>query len=184
KYLGYVRESAQHMAHLIDDLLKLSRVTRSELRRERIDLGALVRRTAERLRKMQPEREVEIIVEEGLVAYADPRLLTMAIENLVGNAWKFTSKRPDARIEFGLGSVGGDSAYFVRDNGAGFDMAYSKKLFGVFQRLHDATEFEGTGVGLATVQRIVHRHGGHVWAEGRVNEGATFHFTLSGEEAK
>jgi len=183
KYLQHVRESAQQMARLIDDLLGLSRVTRSELRREPVDLGALARVVLARLQRDEPERKAEILVSDGLVANGDAQLLGLVLQNLIGNAWKFTCKTPLARIEFGVQMNGGRRVYFVRDNGAGFDMAYAGKLFGVFQRLHSAAEFEGTGVGLATVQRIVQRHGGRVWAEGQVGRGATFRFTLE-EEAR
>jgi light-regulated signal transduction histidine kinase (bacteriophytochrome) len=176
--LHYVRESAQQMAELIDDLLALARVTRSELKRERFDLSALAALVVGQLRTRDPRRQVEVAIAEGLDVEADPRLLRAALENLLGNAWKFTGKRADARIEFGAIPADGEMAYFVRDNGAGFDMAYAGKLFGVFQRLHSAGEFEGTGIGLATVQRIVRRHGGRIWAEGEVGRGATFFFTL------
>jgi light-regulated signal transduction histidine kinase (bacteriophytochrome) len=184
EYLGYIRESAQQMARLIDDMLALSRVTRSSLKLGQVDLSELARGVAARLRRSQPEREVEFGIEEGLVVVADANLLTIMLENLIGNAWKYSSKRTGARIEVGATEHDGVPAYFVRDNGAGFDMAYAAKLFGVFQRLHTSREFEGTGIGLATVQRIVRRHGGHVWATGKVDEGATFTFTLSGAPAR
>jgi light-regulated signal transduction histidine kinase (bacteriophytochrome) len=177
-YLRRVRAATQRMSGLIDDLLNLSRITRSELRREAVDLSALVRSIAEQLRQAQPERHVEFRIADGLTAQGDPRLLRIALENLLGNAWKFTAKTADAVVEFGLTRAGGDDVYFVRDNGAGFDMAYAGKLFGAFQRLHDVREFEGTGIGLATVQRIVRRHGGDVRAEGEPERGATFFFTL------
>lgn len=180
-YLRHVRDSAQQMAQLIDDLLELSRVTRSELRREHIDFSDLARRTLARLQNAQPHRRVEVIVQDGLVAEGDSRLLGVVMENLLGNAWKFTDKKPLARIEFGARSGERPVTYFVHDDGAGFDMAYAYKLFGVFQRLHSAREFEGTGIGLATVQRIIRRHGGRVWAEGEMDRGATFYFTLEGE---
>ncbi|HVO30779.1 MAG TPA: ATP-binding protein, partial [bacterium] len=178
RYLRFVRESAQLMAELIDDILTLSRVTRTELSRETVDLSALARATCTRLERIDPARRVNVVIEPGVVAEGDPRLLAVVLDNLLGNAWKFTSKRDDARIEFGTTREDGQRAYVVRDNGAGFDMAYVGKLFGVFQRLHPAHEFEGTGVGLATVQRIVHRHDGRVRAEGKVGEGAAFTFTL------
>jgi DNA-binding response OmpR family regulator len=178
EYLGYIRESAQHMGHLIDDLLSLSRVIRSEFQRQQVNLTTIASHVAARLRRDHPERQVQIAVADDLVAAGDVRLLTIALENLMGNAWKFTGKRSDARIEVGVRDEGGRRAYLVRDNGAGFDMAYASKLFGVFQRLHSNSEFEGTGIGLATVQRIVRRHGGRIWAEGKVEKGATFYFTL------
>jgi light-regulated signal transduction histidine kinase (bacteriophytochrome) len=168
------------MATLIDDLLALSRVTRSEFRRERVDLSEIAQAIVERLRQTQPERSVEITIAEGLVEEADPHLLVIVLENLLGNAWKYTGKRAQTRIEVGASLHGSSRAFFVRDNGAGFDMAYASKLFGVFQRLHSPREFEGTGIGLATVQRIIRRHGGRIWAEAEVDRGATFHFALSG----
>jgi light-regulated signal transduction histidine kinase (bacteriophytochrome) len=171
------------MAHLIDDLHALSRVTRSELHREPVSLSRVACEIGRRLREADPQRDVEIVVEKGLVAEGDANLLTAVMENLLGNAWKFTGQRPKAHIEVGLTSKDGQPVYFVRDDGAGFDMAYVGKLFGAFQRLHSTTEFQGTGIGLATVQRIVRRHGGQVWAEGEVARGATFFFTL-GQEAR
>jgi PAS domain S-box-containing protein len=182
-YLTRVRESAQRMAQLIDDLLMLSRVTQSALNHERVDLSALARTTAMALQRVEPEREVEFIVTDGMVGNGDTRLLRIVLENLLGNAWKFTGKRPKARIEFGRGE-GAQPAYFIRDNGAGFNMAYATKLFGVFQRLHSSAEFEGTGIGLATVQRIIRRHGGRTWAEGEVDRGATFYFTLGDKKER
>jgi two-component system, NtrC family, sensor kinase len=177
QYLGYVRESAQHMARLIDDLLALSRVTRTELDHAATDLSSIARNVAARLARASPDRQVEWLVADQLVANCDGRLLTIVFENLIGNAWKFTSKRSNARIEVGA-TAEHVRTYFVRDNGAGFDMSYGAKLFGVFQRLHSVTDFEGTGIGLATVQRIIRRHGGRIWAEGEVGCGATFFFTL------
>jgi two-component system NtrC family sensor kinase len=177
-YLNYVRESAQQMARLIDDLLALSRVTRSEFRRAPIDVSAIIHSVAARLAQSNADRHVEMVIAEGLLAEVDDGLLTIVFENLLGNAWKFTRTCAEPRIEVGTCEEE-HRTYFVRDNGAGFDMAYAPKLFGVFQRLHSATEFEGTGIGLATVQRIVHRHGGRIWAEGAVGRGATFFFTLA-----
>jgi PAS domain S-box-containing protein len=178
RHLQRVRDAAQHMGRLIDSLLALGRVARLSVRKERVDLSELARASAERLKESQPGRVAEFVIGDGFKEMGDSALLGAAIENLLGNAWKFTRNQPLARIEFGAVQQEGHAAYFVRDNGAGFDMAYASKLFGVFQRLHDQSEFEGTGVGLATVQRIVHRHGGRVWAEGKVGEGACFHFTL------
>jgi signal transduction histidine kinase len=177
-YLGRVKAASEHMGRLIDDLLSLSRMTRSEMSHQRVNLSALAESIARELKQSHPEREVELVVQKGLVAEGDERLLRVALENLLRNAWKFTSKQPRARIELGLAEHEGTSIYFVRDNGAGFDMAYNHKLFGAFQRLHGANEFPGTGIGLATVQRIIARHGGSVWAEGAVGQGATFYFTL------
>jgi len=184
KYLRHVRESAQRMALLIDDLLSLSRVTRSEIQLARVDLSALARTIAERLRRSEPRRQVEFIINEGVSVDGDARLFGIALENLLGNAWKFTSKRECAHIEFGQLRKDGRTLIFIRDNGAGFDMAHVGQLFGVFQRLHSSREFEGTGIGLATVQRIIRRHGGRIWAEGVVDRGATFYFTLCEKESE
>jgi signal transduction histidine kinase len=177
-YLKRVRAASQRMGQLIDDLLDLSRMTRSEMRREGVDLSDLAKSIAEELKRSEPERRVEFLIEGGLLVEGDKSLLRVVLENLLRNAWKFTGKQTHARIEFGASEQEDERAYFVRDNGAGFDMAYADKLFGAFQRLHGGSEFEGTGIGLATVQRIIHRHGGRVWAEGRVGYGATFYFTL------
>lgn len=177
-YLRRIRAASQRMAQLIDDLLELARLTRSEIRREPVDLSALARAVAVDLRKAQPERQVNFRIADGVIAEGDPRLLRVVLVNLFGNAWKFTANRPSATIEFSVSRSDGTPAYVVRDDGAGFDMAYAGRLFGAFQRLHGASEFEGTGIGLATVQRIIHRHGGRVWAEGEVGKGATFSFTL------
>jgi len=177
-YLRRVRAATQRMGVLIDDLLSLSRVTRSEMRLEKTDLGAIARIVADELQKTQPERRAEFRIEEGLEAFVDSHLIRISLENLLGNAWKFTSKRESACIEFGRTRGDGRFTYYVRDDGAGFDEAYAGRLFGAFQRLHDKNDFPGTGVGLATVQRIIHRHGGRIWAESAVERGATFYFTL------
>jgi signal transduction histidine kinase len=169
--------SCHHMDRLIEDLLKLSRVGRAELQARRVDLSALAESILLDLRKTEPEREAEGVITPGLTAWGDERLLRLALDNLLRNAWKFTRKKPRALIEFGL-QPGPEPAFYVRDNGAGFDMAYAAKLFGVFQRLHSSADFPGTGVGLATVQRIINRHGGRVWASAVMGEGATFYFTL------
>lgn len=177
--LQRIRTSAERMGQLINDLLNLSRVTRSTMRVESVDLSALARAVAAELHSGQTERHIEWVIPEGLVVQGDARLLRIALENLLGNAWKFTSKHPRARIEFGVTQADdGTRAYFVRDDGAGFDMTYANKLFGPFQRLHRDGDFPGTGVGLATVQRIIHRHGGRLWAKSAVEQGATFYFTL------
>lgn len=177
-YLQRVRAATQRMARLIDDLLNLSRLTRSEMRHGAVDLSTMARTIATELRQTQPGRDVEFKIAHDVNANGDARLLQVVLDNLLGNAWKFTVKQPRARIEFGVTEHDGKPAYFVRDDGAGFDMTYAHKLFGAFQRLHKMNEFEGTGIGLATVQRIVHRHGGRVWAEGAVEQGASFYFTL------
>jgi len=177
-HLRRVRNAAQRMALLIDDLLRLSRLTRAEMRPERVDLGAIAREAGGRLAERASDRVVELSVAGSMWAQGDARLLTVVIENLLDNAWKFTRPRALARVEVGVEDVVGKPVFFVRDNGVGFDMSYVDKLFGVFQRLHSVTEYEGAGIGLATVQRVVHRHGGRAWAEGRLDQGATFYFTL------
>jgi PAS domain S-box-containing protein len=170
--------NARKMAGLIDSLLSLARLTRTEPRHELVDLSAVVRATITQLSTADPGRAFELVVQDHLTAELDPELARALIENLVGNAWKFTSKVPLGKIEFGTTQHNGAPAFFLRDNGAGFDMAFASKLFGPFQRLHTLDEFPGTGIGLATVQRIVRRHGGRVWAEGVVNGGATFYFSF------
>ncbi len=170
--------NAKKMGSLIDGLLSLARLTRSDLRRERIDLSSIARAAAVQLSTTEPGRTVEMVVQKDLTAEVDPPLARALLENLLGNAWKFTGKVSAPRVEFGATAKVGVRTYFVRDNGAGFDMAYAGKLFAPFQRLHTVEEFPGTGIGLATVQRIVQRHGGRIWAEGAVDCGATFYFTL------
>jgi light-regulated signal transduction histidine kinase (bacteriophytochrome) len=197
-YLQRVRTATSHMQQLIDDLLDLSRATHREIWLQAVDLSALASRVAAQLRKTEPGRQVEFVIEPGLTVQGDIRLLHVALENLLGNAWKYTAKHARARIEFGrvfdlrlpifdsrsTGEIEDPKSkiknpvFFVRDDGAGFDMAYADKLFGAFQRLHGEAEFEGTGIGLTTVQRIIHRHGGDIWAEAAVERGATFYFTL------
>ncbi|HIJ87921.1 MAG TPA: PAS domain S-box protein [Desulfuromonadales bacterium] len=177
-YLRRVRAATQKMAQLIDDILKLSRVTRAELTSETVNLSTLTVSIAEELRRTDQQRKVEFVIKDDAVTKGDPRLLTLVLENLLGNAWKFTSGHAEARIEFGISASDGKTAYFVRDDGAGFDMKYVDKLFTTFQRLHTELGFPGTGVGLTLVQHIIHRHGGTIWAEGAVDQGATFWFTL------
>jgi len=179
-YLNRVRNASQRMGQLIDDLLSLSRVTRSELKRVRTDLSAIAEAIVQELRAESPERKVDVSIHPGMFCLADPSLIRIALYNLLGNAWKFTSKRARASIEFGALTQRNKTVYYVRDNGAGFDMGYAGKLFGAFQRLHSPRDFEGTGVGLATVSRIIDRHGGTVWAESVLDDGATFYFTLAG----
>lgn len=178
-FLRRLRAASQHMGQLIDSLLQLSRVSRSEISREPVDLSAAARQIIEELKRNSPERQVEVKIADGITAMADPRLTHVVLQNLLHNAWKFTAKREKARIEFGTTEKSGARVMFVRDNGAGFDMNYQNKLFGAFQRLHGASEFEGSGIGLATVQRVVRRHGGKVWAEGVPQQGAAFYFTLA-----
>lgn len=177
-HLNRVRAAAQRMGHLIDDLLTLARVTRIELKPELIDLSALASDISSELQKAEPARKGEFEIQPALTSRGDARLLRVALENLLGNAWKFTGKKPSPHISFGLARIEGAPTYFVRDNGAGFDMTYSNKLFSAFQRLHDAHDFPGTGVGLATVQRVIQKHGGKIWADAAPNRGATFYFVL------
>lgn len=177
-YLKRIQDSASNMAQLIDDMLELSRLTRVSMRRESVNLSELAESITAELKKTQPKRHVEVSIAPGLVVYGDAKLFRVVLENLLDNAWKFTAKTPQARIEMGITEHDGGEAYFVRDNGPGFDMAYADKLFVPFQRLHKTTEFPGTGIGLATVKRIIHRHGGQVWGEGKVGKGATFYFIL------
>lgn len=176
EYLGLVRESAQRMGHLLEDMLNLARYSRAEMHFEPVDLAAVAREVMGRVRQEQPERRLEFSVPATLPARGDPVLLAAVLENLLSNAWKYSRPREVARIELGWSPEQG--AYFVRDNGVGFDMAYAGKLFKVFQRLHSVAQFEGTGVGLAIVERIVERHGGRVWADAKVDQGCTFYFTL------
>ena len=178
RYLSRIRAATLRMAQLIEDLLNLSRISRATLSWSDIDLTALARQVLAELGQDEPERKVDTLVWEGMHARGDPRLMRVALENVLGNAWKFTGRSPAAHIEFGVLRDGDRSTYFVRDNGAGFDMEHAGKLFDAFQRLHGMDEFPGTGVGLATVQRIVHRHGGRIWAHGEPEKGATFYFTL------
>ena len=178
EYLRWVRDSTERMAQLIEDILELSRVTRADMRREKTDLARIAQEVIEELEKGESERNVVFKTAAEVNAVCDPRLVRIVLENLLSNAWKFTAKNADPRIEFGARELEGKRAYYVRDNGAGFDMAYAQRLFGAFQRLHSDKEFPGTGIGLATVQRIVHRHGGRIWAEAEIGKGATFYFTV------
>lgn len=177
-YLNRIRAASQRMAQLIDDLLKLSRLTRGELNLAPVDLSALARAIVAELKNSQRERKAVFKIAAGLKASGDANLLKLVLENLLGNAWKFTSKKEETLIEFGTKQAEGTRVYFVRDNGVGFDMTYADKLFGVFQRLHSEEDFTGSGIGLSIVERIIHRHGGAVWAEGETGRGATFYFTL------
>ena len=177
-HLNRVRQAAQRMGLLIDDLIKLARVTRTDVKIEVVDLSEIALAIATNLQDSAPERQAEFAIVPDLQAKGDPRLLEVALDNLLSNSWKFTAPRSPARIEFGKTVADGKPAFFVRDNGVGFDMNYAGKMFGAFQRFHDAREFAGTGIGLATVQRIIHKHGGRIWAESQPGEGATFYFTL------
>jgi len=178
RHLRRVREAAKRMGELIDDLLQLARIERHQLRRTPIELSGIAKRVAGVLERSAPDRSVELVVAEGLLVVADERLIEILLENLLGNAWKFTSKTPNARVELGSTDQDGVRVLFVRDNGAGFDPTYAERLFKPFQRLHSEAEFPGTGIGLATVRRIVERHGGRVWAEGTMGGGATIAWTL------
>ncbi|WP_088889133.1 sensor histidine kinase [Leptolyngbya ohadii] len=182
-YLRRIRSASQRMGQLIDDLLTLSRVTRSEMQKQTVNLSHVASRLCTQLQQAHPERQVEFVIQPELIANGDPHLLQVVLDNLISNAWKFTSREPLARIEFGgMIQENGIPIYFVQDNGVGFEMAFVEKLFKPFQRLHQMQEFPGNGIGLATVQRIIHRHGGQVWAEGKLNQGTTFYFTLAAEE--
>ena len=176
--LNRIRTASQRMGRLIDDILKLSRINRSELRSEPVDLSAIARSIADELMKGERKRRVDFIIPANVTGQGDPALLRVAMENLLNNAWKFTSGHSIARIEFGVTEKDGEKEYFIRDDGAGFDMKFADRLFGAFQRLHSISEFEGTGIGLTLVQRIINRHGGTIRAEGKVDKGAAFYFTL------
>ncbi len=179
-YIGRIRAGVQRMSDLIDDLLQLSRLTRHELQLRSVNLSAMAEAIIDELRREQPEREVRFVCAPEVVVQGDPHLLRVMLQNLLDNAWKFTGTREQAHIEFGVREEeDGERVYFVRDNGVGFDMAYGDKLFGAFQRLHGVKDFPGTGIGLATVQRVVYRHGGRIWADAAVDKGASFMFTLS-----
>jgi signal transduction histidine kinase len=178
QHLDRVRAAATNMGRLIDDMLLLSRITRDEMSPRRLDLTVLAHAVVDELRARDPQRDVDFESNGALPAQGDERLLRIALTNLLGNAWKFTRSRDPAHISFGGETRDGEEVFFVKDDGVGFDMRYAQKLFGAFQRLHNMTEFEGTGIGLATVQRIVHRHGGRVWAESEVGKGTTVYFTL------
>jgi signal transduction histidine kinase len=177
-YLRRVRAASQRMAMLIDDLLKLATVTRAELVTGEVNLSRLAEEVIERLRNEEPQREVEVSITSDLRVHGDERLLRIVMENLLFNAWKFTANRRPARIEFRVAEMRDRPVFMVRDNGMGFDMIYADKLFAPFQRLHDQSEFAGTGIGLATVQRILRKHGGHIWARSAPGQGASFCFTI------
>lgn len=178
----WIGESAKQMQELLDGLTQMSRLSRSEMQRSEVDLSAMARGIAATLQRAHPEREVDFAIADGIVADGDERLLRAVMENLIGNAWKFTGKREAARIEIGVRREEGLPAYYVRDNGAGFDPEHAAKMFRPFQRLHSEREFAGTGIGLATVQKIVQRHGGRTWAEGEPGRGATIWFTTGSQQ--
>lgn len=181
-YLKRVRRASQRMGHLIDDLLRLSQVSRGLLKREPVDLSRIVEKVADELRQINPERNVQITVQQGIEVHADPGFMYIVMDNLLDNAYKYTGKKVAAEIEFGVRDSNGERTFYVRDNGVGFNMEYADKLFGAFQRLHEVDAFEGNGIGLATVQRIILRHRGKVWAEAKEGQGATFYFTLPHKE--
>ena len=183
RYLNRIRTSTLRMAQLIEDLLNLSRVSRGELLHQEVDVAEIARQVVQDLRHREPGRNVEVSIWDSMHAHGDSKLLRVALENLIGNSWKFSSKAEHPQIEIGLLRDGSKNTFFVRDNGAGFDMAYANKLFGAFQRLHSVNEFQGTGIGLATVQRIIHRHGGRAWADAKPGKGAVFFFTLESSAA-
>lgn len=177
--LQRIYKGTKRMSQLIEDLLDLSLASHGEMTRETVDLSMLAKRVATELQRTQPERRLEFVIADNVFAEGDLRLMAIAIKNLLGNAWKYAARQPVAHIEFGVSQIkNGKTAYFVKDDGIGFDMSDAEKIFEPFQRLHDLTEFSGTGIGLATVKRIIQRHGGRVWAEGKVGKGATFYFTL------
>jgi PAS domain S-box-containing protein len=181
EYLQRVQKASQHMGELIDDMLKLSRLSRTEMTINKVDLSEASAIIMERFKKEDPSRKIDFVKQDNLIAEGDPNLLNILLENLLGNAWKFTKKCKLARIEFGKKQQNKETVFFIKDNGAGFDMKYANKLFIPFQRLHDEADYPGTGIGLGIVSRIIHRHGGQIWAEGEENKGATFYFTLGGK---
>jgi light-regulated signal transduction histidine kinase (bacteriophytochrome) len=177
-YVQQINVATQRMAELIDDLLNLSRVSTTGMHREKVELSAIAKSIADQLCRREPSRNVELLIHDCPAVQGDSRLLRIVMENLLRNAWKYSSHRELARIEFGCEQRVGRPAFFLRDNGAGFDSTLADRLFKPFQRLHATSEFPGTGIGLATVERIITRHGGEVWAEGAVDQGATFYFTV------
>ncbi len=177
-HLQRIRAAARRMSQLIDDMLQLAHIARAEMVRDKVNLSRLAQEIASQLQASDPKRQATFVIQPDLMVEGDRALLRVVLQNLLDNAWKFTGHQPHARIEFGIQKQGSEQVYFVRDNGAGFEMQHAGKLFGVFQRLHRESEFPGTGVGLATVQRIIHRHGGRIWAEGATGQGATFYFVL------
>jgi two-component system, sensor histidine kinase and response regulator len=183
-YLNRIEHSAHRMCDLVDDLLNFSRLTRVELSESKFDLSAIIRPLAADLIARDSDRQAEFVIEDGVQAFGDPTLLRAAMQNLLENSWKFTRKHATTHIEFGIRRDGATATYFLRDDGAGFDMADAKRLFSPFQRLHKDSDFEGTGIGLAIVERIIRRHRGRIWAEGEIERGASFYFTLGEESGK
>jgi len=179
KQLTWVKSGAEKMNQIIDELLYLSRISRQDVNRQDVDLSRIAGTLVAELREAHPDRSVAVDIKEGVIASADAQLIKAALSNLLGNAWKFTSKNENSRIEFGAFEQEGKTVYYVKDNGAGFDQNFAERLFLPFQRLHSEQEFEGTGIGLATVERVIRRHGGKIWSEGKTGEGAVFFFTLN-----
>jgi signal transduction histidine kinase len=177
-FLKRIDHSANRLCELVEDLLNFSRLTQAEMQQQEVNLSSLVSGLAAELQGRDPERAVQFEIAPDVHAWGDPALLRTALENLLENSWKFTRKHPAARIEFGRTETGKGPAFFLRDDGAGFDMRNASRLFGPFQRLHKESDFDGTGIGLATVERIIRRHGGRIWAEGEIERGAAFYFTL------
>ena len=177
-YLMRVRKASQTMSELIEALLKLSRISQAEMYMEEVNLSRMAQSTVDDLKAVKPGRQAEVVIAPGIMANGDRALLRILLQNLLDNAWKFTAKCPVAKIEVGVNEKNGEKVYFIRDNGVGFDMKYADKLFQPFRRLHSKDEFPGTGIGLATVQRVINRHGGRIWAEAEIGKGATFYFTL------
>jgi light-regulated signal transduction histidine kinase (bacteriophytochrome) len=179
--LNRIRKASQTMSQLIDDILKLSRITRADIHFDKVNISGLVNTIGSEIKIAHPERQVIFVIQPEIEAYGDSNLLNIALTNLIENSWKFTIKNSQARIEFGVTREDGKPVYFVKDNGVGFDMKYADKLFQPFRRLHTDREFPGTGIGLATVQRIIQRHGGRIWAESEPGKGTTLFFNLGGE---
>jgi len=177
-FIHRIRKSNERLCQLIDGILGLSRLARRQMCIEAVDLSALAQKVVPEIKWTGMERQVEFVIEEGIIANADAYMMQIVLDNLLRNAWKFTANHSSAKIEFGKVGSEGKATYFIRDDGAGFNMAYAKKLFGLFGRLHPETDFEGNGIGLVTVKRIIDNHGGHIWAEGEIEKGATFYFTL------
>jgi light-regulated signal transduction histidine kinase (bacteriophytochrome) len=177
-WLQKISDAAARMDRLTEDLLRLSRITRSQLKREPVDLALLARQVVHELRQTEPHRDVVFAISDSLGTHADPGMMRVALTNLLGNAWKYTGRRQQALISFGQEERDGQRVFSVRDNGAGFDMSFASKLFAPFQRLHSAREFPGSGVGLACVARVIHKHGGRIWADAKTGEGAAFFFTI------
>jgi light-regulated signal transduction histidine kinase (bacteriophytochrome) len=184
EFMRRIKSGADKMNELIDDMLSLAKISRQEMNVEEIDLSAMVSAIIEELQQTEPQRSIETLIAQDIHGRADARLVNIVLSNLIGNAWKYSSKIPHAVIEFGTVEISGEKTYFIKDNGAGFDMTHAKRLFTPFQRLHSENEFPGTGIGLAIVSKVIQRHGGRIWPESEVGKGASFHFTLSVDKRK